>query len=186
VRPCHRPQKEEGKGPENGLFSKNRACKLAQLPKPSRNKPTSKLLCKLDITCSWFSNNKLLEAILIVKPIPSSHNLYIRTFSQLHVMHNEEHKNFYFQINTQKVLVEALTTVHKNQRFFHTCYHVWKHESMGYRIKLRGPLILVVLRVWSSIILLCRILDVCILPFITSFAQRWNQNLLSKVLCEYL
>lgn len=131
-----------------------------RLPKPSKNKPTSKLLCKLDTTCSWFSNNMLLEAILIVKLIPSSHNMYIRTFSQLRVMHNEEHKNFYFQINTQKVLVEALTTVHKNQRFFHTCYHVWKHESMGYRIKLRGPLILVVFRVWSSIILLCHILDV--------------------------
>jgi hypothetical protein len=55
-----KPQKEEGKGPKPNLLSKNKAYKLVQLPKISRNKPMNKLLCKLNTTCSWFNNNKAL------------------------------------------------------------------------------------------------------------------------------
>jgi hypothetical protein len=154
----------------------NPIAKNQGLPPLQETSPQAKLLCAsstphaagLATTSSWRLN-------WLLNQFPSSHNLYIHTFSQLREMHNEEHKKFFiFRFNTEKVLVEALTTLHKNQRDFHTCYyHVWEHESMGYRIKLQGPLILVVLRVWSSIILLCvAYWMLCILPFITYFAQK--------------
>jgi hypothetical protein len=142
------------------LISIGFVSKLVQLPKPSRNKPASKWLSKLETTCSWFSYNKLLEAILLVKPIPSSCNLYIHTFSTASWNARWRAQEFLFSDQQTKSLHGSSHRTHENQRFFHTCYHVWKHENMGYRIKFRGPLLLVILRVWSSIIFLCRILDV--------------------------
>jgi hypothetical protein len=72
-------------------------------------------VCKLNTTCSWFSNNKLLEAI----PIHSSCNLYIRTFS------HEASCNAWWKAqeflcsdqHTKSLPWEALT-VHKNQTLF--------------------------------------------------------------------
>jgi hypothetical protein len=52
IKKALKPQKEEGKGSKLNLFSKNRAYKLVQLPKFSRNKPMNKLLRKLNTTCS--------------------------------------------------------------------------------------------------------------------------------------
>jgi hypothetical protein len=169
-------KRRKAKDLRKGLFSKKRACKLVQLSKPSRNKPTSKLLCllcKLNTTCSWFSNNKLLEAI----PIHSSCNLYICTYFFTASCNAwwKAQEFFMFRSTHKKSAWEALT-VHKNQRLFSHmsentkawdtgsnsrdhCFWWWSSEIDQ-----------------SSIIWFCCISDVHLVRFILSFCPKMKSE----------
>ncbi len=104
---------------------------------------------------------------------------------QLREMHDEEHKNSYFQINRQKVFMEALT-VHTRIKDFSTHAIMCENTKTWDTGSNSGDHCFW----WSSefdpLLFFCVAYWMCILSFILSFAQRWNQNLLSKVLCEYL
>jgi hypothetical protein len=136
VRPCHRPEKEEGKGPERKGYSPRiqRAnwcsCQNFQETSPQAN-------CCASSTpyAPGLATTSLWRLYSLFNQFPVVVTLCIRTFSQLLVNAQRKAQEFFiFRSAHKKVLVEALT-VHKNQRFFHTCYHVRKHESTGYRIQ---------------------------------------------------
>lgn len=120
-------KKKEGKGPEKRVVLQEKSLQIGAVANKTFTKQAHKqiVVCKLNTTCSWFSNNKLLEAI----PIHSSCNLYIRTFSHEASCNAwwKKHKNFYVQINTQKVFRGKLSPYTRIKHFFHTCLKTRKH-----------------------------------------------------------
>jgi len=175
-------KKKEGKGPEKRVILQEKSVQIGAVANKTFKKQAHKqiVVCKLNTTCSWFSNNKLVEAI----PIHSSCNLYIHTFSQLRVMHDEKHKNFLCSDQHTKSLRGKLSPYTRIKDFFHTCLKTRKH---GIQDQIPGTTAFDddPRRLINPLLFDFVAYRMCMLCVSSSlFAQRWNQNLLSKVLCE--
>jgi hypothetical protein len=99
-------------------------------------------------------------------------------------MHDEKHKNFLCSDQHTKSLRGKLSPYTRIKDFFHTCLKTRKH---GIQDQIPGTTAFDddPRRLINPLLFDFVAYRMCILCVSSSlFAQRWNQNLLSKVLCE--